>query len=355
MKVILFGATGMVGQGVLRECLLDPEVEQVLTIGRAATGQQHAKLQEITATDLFDLSAIEGRLSGFDACFFCLGVSAAGMNEQDYRRVTYELERRVQDRTQQLVAANHELEAFSYSVSHDLRGPLQTINGFVHMLSADYDSKLDERGRDYLQQLRSSSRRMAELIEDLLNLSRVSTTAMHGEKVDLSALAKSIAHNFQSREPARNVEFVIASCNPAEGDSRLLQIAMENLLNNAWKYTSGRPQARIEFGCQKRPAGSVYFVRDNGAGFDGRQAGRLFKPFQRLHSENDFPGTGIGLATLQRIVAAPWRRGLGRIRDRTWSNVLFHSACGECCDRSTQAGVKKKTARINVTISAIAI
>jgi signal transduction histidine kinase len=213
-----------------------------------------------------------------------------------------ELEHRVQDRTQQLVAANHELEAFSYSVSHDLRGPLQTIHGFVHMLSADYGSQLDGRGRDYLQQLRTSSRRMAELIEDLLNLSRVSTTAMHGERVDLSAMAKSIAHNLQSREPARNVEFVIANCGPSEGDSRLLQIVMENLLSNAWKYTSGRTQARIEFGCQSRPSGRVYFIRDNGAGFDGRQADRLFKPFQRLHSENEFPGTGIGLATVQRIV-----------------------------------------------------
>jgi signal transduction histidine kinase len=213
-----------------------------------------------------------------------------------------ELEQRVQQRTQQLVAANHELEAFSYSVSHDLRGPLQTINGFVHMLLADYGTGLDARGRDYLQQLRSSSRRMAELIEDLLNLSRVSTTGMQSEKVDLSGLAHAIAHDLQTQEPARQVEFVIPNCPQVEGDSRLLQIVMENLLNNAWKYTSSHPRARIEFGCEKRPAGTVYFVRDDGAGFDARQTDRLFKPFQRLHSESEFPGTGIGLATVQRIV-----------------------------------------------------
>ncbi len=213
-----------------------------------------------------------------------------------------ELEQRVQQRTQQLVAANRELEAFSYSVSHDLRGPLQTINGFVHMLMADYGPGLDSRGRDYLQQLRLSSHRMAELIEDLLNLSRVNTTEMHREKVDLSALARSIAHNLQSVDQARHVKFEIASCPAAEGDPRLLQIVLENLLGNAWKYSAGRTEARIEFGCEKHRAGVAYFVRDNGVGFDSRQKDRLFKPFQRLHSDAEFPGTGIGLATVQRIL-----------------------------------------------------
>jgi len=229
-----------------------------------------------------------------------------------------ELEQRVQQRTQQLVAANHELEAFSYSVSHDLRGPLQTMNGFVHMLVEDYGSKLDDRARDYLRQLRLSSRRMSELIEDLLNLSRVSTTGMQVEKVDLSELARTTASNLQSREPSRQVEFVIGDCPKVEGDSRLLQIVLENLFSNAWKYTSAHAQARIAFGCEKRPTGTVYFVKDDGAGFDPRQADRLFKPFQRLHSEAEFPGTGIGLATVQRIV----QRHGGRV----WGESSGHGA-----------------------------
>lgn len=229
-----------------------------------------------------------------------------------------ELERRVQQRTQQLVSANHELEAFSYSVSHDLRGPLQTMNGFVHILMTDYDAKLDDRGRDYLRQLRLASRRMSELIEDLLKLSRVSTTGMQVEKVNLSELAKTVASNLQTREPQRQVEFVIANCPTVEGDSRLLQIVMENLFNNAWKYTSSHAHARIEFGCEKRATGTVYFVRDDGAGFDPSQADRLFKPFQRLHSESQFPGTGIGLATVQRIVL---RHG-----GRVWGESAGHGA-----------------------------
>jgi light-regulated signal transduction histidine kinase (bacteriophytochrome) len=213
-----------------------------------------------------------------------------------------ELEQRVEDRTRQLVMANQELKAFSYSVSHDLRAPLQTIHGFVHILLTEYSARLDEQGREFLQQIRASSRRMAELIEDLLNLSHVSTTAMHKEKVDLSALAQSIADELSRRAPSRRVEFIIARCPAASGDSRLLKIAMENLLGNAFKYTSGHEHARIEFGCEKRSTGLVYFVRDDGAGFDANKAGRLFKPFQRLHSVAEFPGTGIGLATVQRIV-----------------------------------------------------
>jgi signal transduction histidine kinase len=236
-----------------------------------------------------------------------------------------ELEQRVQQRTQQLVAANHELEAFSYSVSHDLRGPLQTMNGFVHMLIADYEPKLDDRARDYLRQLRLSSRRMAELIEDLLNLSRVSTTGMQTEKVNLSELARVTASNLQTREPSRQVEFVIANCPAVEGDARLLQIVMENLLSNAWKYTSAHAQARIQFGCEKRSIGTVYFVKDDGAGFDAGQADRLFKPFQRLHSEAEFPGTGIGLATVQRIV----QRHGGRVwGESAGKGATFYFALG---------------------------
>jgi signal transduction histidine kinase len=222
--------------------------------------------------------------------------------DQELRKAQAELEQRVEERTNQLVIANKELEAFSYSVSHDLRGPLETMNGFVHILLTKYGSLLDSDGREYLQHVRSGARRMAELIEDLLNLSRVSTTAMHHQRVDVSALARITLQDLQRRNPERHVEVLVGDCATAEGDTRLLQIALDNLLQNAWKYTSVREQARIEFGCEKRRSGLVYFVRDNGAGFDSRHADRLFKPFQRLHSSSEFPGTGVGLATVQRII-----------------------------------------------------
>src|SRR6185437_4635092 len=222
--------------------------------------------------------------------------------DEALRDAQADLEHRVQERTQQLLVANRELEAFSYSVSHDLRGPLETINGFVHLLLSKYGPNLDEDGREYLRQVRGASRRMAELIDDLLNLSRVTTTAMHKQRVDMAALARQIVQDLRRREPSRQVEFVLGECPSTEGDPRLMQIALENLLRNAWKYTSAHSRAKIEFSCENRATGIVYFVRDDGAGFDASQADRLFKPFQRLHSSSEFPGTGIGLATVQRII-----------------------------------------------------
>jgi signal transduction histidine kinase len=294
---------------VYRHALVGP----IVNLAQTAQSVSEEKNYSLRATPVEDKTEIGLLIDAFNDMLKQIQV-----RDQALLRAQGELEQRVQQRTQQLVAANHELEAFSYSVSHDLRGPLQTMNGFVHMLATDYEAKLDDRAKDYLRQLRLSSRRMAELIEDLLNLSRVSTTGMQAERVDLSELAKTVASNLQSREPARQVEFVIANCPAVEGDSRLLQIMMENLLNNAWKYTSAHAQARIEFGCEKRAIGTVYFIRDDGAGFDARQADRLFKPFQRLHSEAEFPGTGIGLATVQRIV----QRHGGRI----WGESAGHGA-----------------------------
>jgi signal transduction histidine kinase len=213
-----------------------------------------------------------------------------------------DLEQRVEERTRQLVAANRELEAFSYSVSHDLRGPLEIINGFSHILQVEAGDKLDPAARDYVQQIKQATQRMAELIDDLLNLSRVSTTGMHREKVDLTAIVKAVADQLRRREPTRNIEFVIHDCPAVEGDARLLRIVIENLLRNAWKYSSNRTPARIEFGCEQRFGRTAYYVRDNGAGFDPGLADRLFKPFQRLHATSEFPGTGIGLATVHRII-----------------------------------------------------
>jgi signal transduction histidine kinase len=214
------------------------------------------------------------------------------------RQAQGELEQRVEDRTRQLIAANRELEAFSYSVSHDLRGPLETINGFTYMFLHDFAAGLDPAAREYIQHIRGAVTRMADLIDDLLKLSQVSSSSMHQECVDLAAIARSIAQELQRHEPQRKVQFLIGECEPASGDSRLLRVALENLFRNSWKYTSAHPAARIEFGCER----GIYYVRDDGAGFNPEQAGRLFQPFQRLHSIAEFPGTGIGLATVQRVI-----------------------------------------------------
>ncbi len=225
-----------------------------------------------------------------------------------------ELERRVDDRTRELTAANRELEAFSYSVSHDLRGPLEVINGFSFILSVEHGPELAPAAKECVQQIEGATRRMAELIDDLLNLSRVSTTSMHNERVDLSRIARDIADQLCRQEPSRQVEFIIHDCEPIEGDTRLLRIVMENLLRNAWKYTSKHEQAHVEVGCENRLGRRVFYVRDDGAGFDPAYANRLFKPFQRLHSASEFQGTGIGLATVQRIIARHggeiWAQGM---------------------------------------------
>jgi len=213
-----------------------------------------------------------------------------------------ELEQRVAERTRELVSANRELEAFSYSVSHDLRGPLDALNGFIYVLQKQYGSKLDDQARELIAQLRSSSKRMTELIDDLLNLSRVTTRLMHVEKVDLSQIARSVMNDLCRTAPDRKVNFIAPESEEVFGDSRLLRIVMENLLRNSWKYTSKHEHARIEFGRTTSRGHVTYFVKDDGSGFDPQAAERLFQPFQRLHSTKEFPGNGIGLATVRRII-----------------------------------------------------
>jgi signal transduction histidine kinase len=213
-----------------------------------------------------------------------------------------EMEQRVEERTKELATTNKELESFSYSVSHDLRAPLRSIDGFSQALLEDYADKLDSSGRDSLQRVRRAAQRMSVLIDDMLNLSRVTRSAMRRERLNLSAVAKSIAAELLEAEPGRKVEFVIENDLNAVGDSQLLRAAMENLLRNSWKYTSAHPCARIEFGKSQQNGKSSFFVRDDGAGFDPRYADRLFGAFQRLHTATEFPGTGVGLATVQRII-----------------------------------------------------
>ena len=198
--------------------------------------------------------------------------------------------------------ANKELEAFSYSVSHDLRAPLRGIDGFSQALVEDETDRLSERGRDYLKRIRAAAQRMAELIDDLLRLSRVSRGEFKRERVDLSALVGAIVDELRRAVPERAVTVDVQPEVIASGDPRLVRITLENLLGNAWKFTSKTAGARLAFGAVREGDELVYFVRDNGAGFDMKYAERLFGAFQRLHADKDFPGTGIGLATVQRIV-----------------------------------------------------
>ena len=222
--------------------------------------------------------------------------------EDEVRRLNSELDHRVTIRTAQLEATNKELEAFCYSVSHDLRAPLRNIVGFSQALLQDYGGNLDDQGKEYLNRACAAGQRMTRLIEDLLHLSRVGRSEMTRAKVDLSAMVQAVAGELQKGEPSRGVQWKIASGVAAQGDSRLLRIAFENLLGNAWKFTSKREQAIVEFGQHTKDGEAVFFVRDNGAGFDMTYADKLFGVFQRLHPVTEFPGTGIGLATVQRII-----------------------------------------------------
>jgi signal transduction histidine kinase len=222
--------------------------------------------------------------------------------ELEVARLNEELERRVRERTAQLEAANQELEAFCYSVSHDLRAPLRAIDGFSQALVEDHAGSVPPDGQRYLQRIRGSAQRMAQLIEDLLNLSRVSRGALERRALDLGDLARQVIAELQNREPERRVDVSIWDGMEVQADPRLLRAALENLIGNAWKFTSKTPHPRIEIGSMRDGERTVYFVRDNGAGFDMAYADKLFGAFQRLHGMDDFPGTGIGLATVQRIV-----------------------------------------------------
>lgn len=205
-------------------------------------------------------------------------------------------------RSVELEATNKELESFSYSVSHDLRAPLRGIDGFSQVLLEDYGERLDSAAKDALQRIRAGTQRMGMLIDDLLNLSRITRAEMKKEDTDLSEIGRSIAAELRASQPQRDVEVVIAPDLRSQSDPRLMRVALGNLLSNSWKFTSKKPHARIEFGKTNSNGSSAYYVKDDGAGFDPAYAGRLFGAFQRLHGTAEFPGTGIGLATVQRII-----------------------------------------------------
>jgi signal transduction histidine kinase len=212
------------------------------------------------------------------------------------------LEQRVAERTTELSAANRELEAFSYTVAHDLRGPLQQVSNIGFLLQSDAADGGTPEQTALLEKLVFATNRMSFLIDDLLNLSRASSASIQHVRIDMSALARSILDNFTLGNE-RRIDIVIADGCAANADEGLITVLMENLLRNAWKYSSRRNPAHIEFGCRDEGEETVFFVRDNGAGFDSAYVDRLFRPFQRLHSDADFPGTGVGLATVKRIVA----------------------------------------------------
>ncbi|HXT01655.1 MAG TPA: ATP-binding protein [Elusimicrobiota bacterium] len=241
------------------------------------------------------------------------------------------------DRTRELVGearlaeevqrANAELEAFSYSVAHDLRAPLRAIDGFSQALLDGYSDKVDGQGRHYLERLRQNTRRMGQLINDLLGLSRVTRGELKRVDFDLAVVARDVASRLKRTAPERDAEFAIPRSLPVNGDPNLLLAALENLLGNAWKYTARKPSARIEVGRERRDGEDVFFVRDNGAGFDMAFANKLFKPFSRLHSPGEFEGTGIGLATVDRIMARHGGRVWGE--GKVGEGATFYFTTGE--------------------------
>ena len=257
----------------------------------------------------------------------CRDITERKQAEEELKKYRDHLEELVRERTIKLEASNKELEAFSYSASHDLRAPLRIIDGFSQALLEDCEDKLDVQGKDYLVRIRAATRHMAELIDDLLQLSRITRAEMNIEKINLTRIARFVIDELQKSQPQRHVEIRITDGMEETADSRLMCIVLENLLGNAWKFTEKQAKALIEFGCTKKGKKKVYFIRDNGVGFDMAYADKLFAPFQRLHTDNEFPGTGIGLATVQRII----HRHGGRVwtEGQTGKGATFYFSLNE--------------------------
>ena len=294
--------------------------------GRRVMDQIRQAVDEMTAAENRLLAERDGRarvrgrqtlltvVAGSALGFVCVGLASLMIRSDMARRHAAEqrvaaLNRTLELQNAQLEGANKELEAFSYSVSHDLRAPLRSIDGFSQALLEDYAERLDGDGRGHLQRVCAATQRMGQLIDDMLNLSRVTRVEMRRERVDLSTMARAVAADLRQAQPDRSVELAVADGLAVEADARLMRVVLENLLGNAWKFTSKRADARVELGSSGSNGSTVFFVRDNGAGFDMAYAGKLFGAFQRLHGMTEFAGTGVGLATVQRIV----RRHGGRV------------------------------------------
>ena len=279
-----------------------PQLESVLA-GQTVTSERRADRSIVERYARFTYAphfGNDGKVIGFYVMAY--DITERRKAEDAIRELNLELERRVLERTAQLEVANRELEAFSYSVSHDLRAPLRSIDGFSKALLEDYLAKLGDEGKDFLQRIRNASQRMGELIDDLLALSRVTRSEMARVPVDLSMIGGKIIEELRRSDPQRSLEIAIIPGMITNADPNLMRLLLENLLDNAWKFTSCRKLAKIELGMAEKDGQKVYFVRDNGAGFDMAYADKLFGAFQRLHSAQEFPGTGIGLATVNRIV-----------------------------------------------------
>ncbi len=230
-------------------------------------------------------------------------ISGLKVIEEELKDLNINLESKVEQRTAQLETANRELGAFTYSASHDLRGPLYRINGFSNILLEDYANQLDPQGKDYLQRISNSSLHMCELIDDLLKLSKVSQHQISHDPVELSALVNVCLKELPAREPHRQVDMAITPGLVAEADTALIHIALENLLGNAWKFSTGENPARIEFGSTYQEDKEIFYICDNGNGFDMKHAEKLFTAFQRFHDAKTYPGTGIGLSIVSRIIS----------------------------------------------------
>ena len=258
----------------------------------------------------FPVELADGRLG---VGGFVRDVTEQRRAEGEIRRLATELERRVEQRTAQLAATNRELESFAYSISHDLRAPLRALDGFSEILLQDYGAEIDETGRGYLRRIKGAANHMAELMDGLLQLSRLSREELLLEDVDLAEMARSVVTDLQEQDPDRTVDVLVEGGLRAEADPKMLRVVLVNLLGNSWKFTSRHETARIEVGMKRRDGAPAFFVRDDGAGFDPRYARNLFGAFQRLHTPDQFEGTGIGLATVQRIVhrhgGAVWAEG----------------------------------------------
>jgi len=306
--------TGLARQGAVgktsSELFAAPDAQTITEADREVLESGLARAKEIVLPSItgprdflslrFPLKNDAGEVTGL--CGMTTDITERKQHEAELQRLNRDLERRVAERTAELQTAVRELEAFSYSVSHDLRAPLRAINGFSQLLEHDYAAGLDETARGYLARVRAGSVKMGDLIDDLHELSRVTRQAMRFKPVDLSRLAAEIAAELEEMEPGRRVAWSIAPDVTATGDAGLIRSALANLLGNAWKYSANREGACIAFGTEVVGGETVCFVRDNGAGFDMQFAGKLFGAFQRLHRPDEFPGTGIGLAIVARIV-----------------------------------------------------